>query len=73
MREEGRNKYFLFPILILGGLFFYLYHRNEKCCGNRFLTIVLYIGFSLIFGVAFMVYVFIPWWIPNYKGGYLLP
>ena len=81
MREEGRNKYFLIPALIMGGLLFYLYHRHGKCCEQKdhknyqdhFISLLLYIGFSLIIGLAFMIYVFIPWWIPNYKGGFLLP
>ncbi len=81
IREEGRNKTFLLPLILLGLVLFLLHWYYGRCCdkkahkslGDHTLLTVLYIVFSFAFGVAFMVYVFIPWWIPNYKGGFLLP
>lgn len=81
IRNEGRNKTFLIPILLLGGLFFFLHWYFGKCCekkdhktfGDHTILIILYIAFSFLLGIAFMIYVFIPWWIPNYTGGFLLP
>lgn len=81
LTNEGRGKTFLIPALLLGGLFLWLHHRHGKCCekkgfktfGDHTLSIILYITFSIIFGIAFMIYVFLPWWIPNYQGGPLLP
>ncbi|OGK23469.1 hypothetical protein A3A46_03435 [Candidatus Roizmanbacteria bacterium RIFCSPLOWO2_01_FULL_37_13] len=81
IREEGRNKTFLLPLLLIGGFFFSLYSYYGKCCDKKdhktwvdqMILLMLYISFSLLLGVAFMIYIFIPWWIPNYKGGFLLP
>jgi len=81
LRKEGTNKTFLIPALFLGGVFFFLHWYYGRCCdkkgqrnlGDHALLIFLYIAFSLIFGIAFMIYIFIPWWIPNYKGGFILP
>lgn len=81
IREEGRSKTLLIPTLILGGFLFFLYWYSGKCCrekgnetlGDSVFLIILYISLSLLFGIGFMIYVFIPWWIPNYKGGFLLP
>ncbi len=81
IREEGRNKTFLIPLLLLGGFFFFLHWYFGKCCdkkdhktwGDHMILLTLYISFSFLIGAAFMIYVFIPWWIPNYKGGLLLP
>lgn len=81
IREEGRNKTFLIPLLFLGGVFFFLYRYYGKCCekkdhktwGDRIILLTLYISFSFLLGIAFTIYVFIPWWIPNYRGGLLLP
>ncbi len=81
IREEGRKKIFLIPLLLIGGLFFYLNHKYSKHCefhGDaeprmRLKKVFTYIIFSLIFGMVFLIYVFIPWWIPGYKGGPLLP
>ena len=81
IREEGRNKTFLIPILLLGGLFLFLHWYYGRCCdkknhktlGDYSILVILYISFSFLIGAAFMIYVFIPWWIPNYKGGFLLP
>lgn len=81
IREEGRNKAFFLPLLAVGGFFFLLYSLHGKHCekkghktlGDYSMSIFFYIGFSIIFGALLMIYIFIPWWIPNYKGGFLLP
>lgn len=81
LREEGANKIFLIPLLILAALSFWLYRYYGSCCrkkgyktlGDHFFTFLLYFTFSFIAGMIIMIYLFIPWWIPNYKGGFLLP
>ena len=81
VRQEGDKKIFLLPLLLLGGIFLFLYQYYGRCCekkghkniGDHLLLISFYVVFSIIFGIAFMIYVFIPWWIPGYKGGLLLP
>lgn len=81
IRQEGDRKTFLLPLLAIGGILFFLHRRRKQCCekkghtsmGDHIFMITLYIAFSFIFGTAFMIYVFIPWWIPGYKGGILLP
>lgn len=79
--NEGVKKTYLIPLLLLGGLAFFIHNRYEKRCHDKgcktwfdwIVLISFYIMFSFIFGLAFMIYVFIPWWIPGYKGGLLLP
>ncbi|MCL4387209.1 hypothetical protein M1307_02310 [Patescibacteria group bacterium] len=81
IRQEGDKKTFLIPLLLLGGVLFWLHGRYDKrCCerghksfADQVVLISLYVAFSMIFGFAFMIYIFIPWWIPGYKGGLLLP
>ena len=81
IRQEGDKKVLLLPLLLVGGIFFFLHWYWGRCCEKKghksivdhIFMITLYIAFSFIFGTAFMIYVFIPWWIPNYKGGFLLP
>lgn len=79
--QEGNRKTYLIPLLVLGGIFFLINNRMNKHCeakghksiGDQILLISFYVMYSVIFGIAFMVYVFIPWWIPGYRGGFLLP
>lgn len=81
LSQEGQRKTLLIPVLLISIILFYLSQRHEKCSRmkgyktpiDHFLTILLYAGFSLLIGMAFMTYVFIPWWMPNYRGGPLLP
>lgn len=81
LRQEGSNKIFLLPALILTGGLFWLYRYHGKCCDkkghrtwkDKILNYLLYIVFSMVLMFIFIIYVFIPWWIPNYKGGMLLP
>ncbi|OGK21699.1 hypothetical protein A2866_04520 [Candidatus Roizmanbacteria bacterium RIFCSPHIGHO2_01_FULL_39_8] len=81
IRQEGNKKILLLPLLLVGVVLFFLHWYWGRCCekkghkslGDYIFMITLYIAFSSIFGIAFMIYVFIPWWIPNYTGGSLLP
>ena len=81
VRREGSSKLFLLPLVGLGILFFTLYRRQVKHCNiknhstvmDHGIIMITYVLFSLFLGIAFMIYVFIPWWIPNYQGGALLP
>lgn len=69
LSQEGQNKIFLLPALGLTILFFWFHKKVD----NRLLNILLYGLFSLVSGLIFIIYIFIPWWIPNYQGGILLP
>lgn len=81
LRQEGDTKIFLIPLILIASLVFWIYKYYGKCCknkGHKTLTDHFLIGFlffllSIIASIIFMIYVFIPWWIPNYKGGPLLP
>lgn len=81
VRQEGDKKTYLIPLLVLGGLVFYFHNRYNKRCNAKgcrtwvdwLILAAFYVTFSFIFGLVFMIYVFIPWWIPGYKGGLLLP
>lgn len=81
VRQEGTNKFFLIPALFIAAVFIWFHHRHNKQCeikgqktmGDYIVSIILYAVFSIILGLIFMIYVFIPWWIPGYKGGLLLP
>ena len=81
LRQEGTNKFFIIPALIVVGGIFWLYKYHGKCCqkkgyksyGDHIIHYSLYILFSIILGIMFIIYIFIPWWIPNYRGGILLP
>lgn len=79
--REGQRKTYLIPVLLISAIFLSLYHRHGARCrlkeyktpADHLMGILLYVGFSFLLGLAFMIYVFIPWWIPNYTGGPLLP
>lgn len=81
IRQEANNKIFLLPALLFSGALIILYHYYGSCCSkkgyksllDRVFLIMLYLIFSFTLGLIFMTYIFIPWWIPNYKGGFLLP
>lgn len=81
LANEGRQKTFLIPLLlILGGIIFW-YRKNKKHCaqkgcetmGDMMLKMTLYMAISILTSVLFMLYIFIPWWIPGYQGGALQP
>ncbi|OGG17395.1 hypothetical protein A3D78_03905 [Candidatus Gottesmanbacteria bacterium RIFCSPHIGHO2_02_FULL_39_14] len=69
LANESRNKFFLIPLLFLAAFSLWLYRRQN----NKFTKFLLYAVFSLTFGFLFTIYIFIPWWIPGYTGGILLP
>lgn len=79
--NEGRNKTFLIPVLIAFAIVIFMYIENKKTCHQKgFSTtvgkiwgIILFMLLSGLITVLFTLYVFIPWWIPNYQGGFLLP
>ena len=77
----GVEKKFLIPLLIVAIVLFFIYREYKKCCNEvgrktrfDYLAIfTLYFAFSLLSGFIFIIYFFVPWWIPNYNGGFLLP
>ncbi len=81
IRQEADKKLFLLPAIVATALLIGLYWHYNRCCrskGNNSmlsygLLFLLYILISFVVGILFMIYIFIPWWIPNYKGGPLLP
>lgn len=81
LRQEADKRWFLLPMVLLGTFFFWMYYdhgkyckeKGEKTISDHFWLVILYIAFSGIASMVFIVYIFIPWWIPNYKGGTLLP
>ena len=81
LSDESRNKTFLIPLLLLVAFLFWLRSYYNKCCDRKglksfrdhTLTLILYLAFLVLVGLIFVVYIFIPWWIPNYQGGPLLP
>jgi len=81
LSNEGRNKTFLIPALIAFAIVIAMYIENKKTChkkgfstlGDKIWSIMLFMLVSALITVLFTLYIFIPWWIPNYTGGPLLP
>lgn len=81
LAREGRNRIFLIPMLGIGVIFFFIHRNHKKACqteghygwGDRIVNFLFFAGFYLMISLAFMIYVFIPWWIPGYEGGLILP
>lgn len=81
LRQEADNKIYLLPGLMITGLLFIVFRNVDSNCeknGHRSLRdycllFFLYGIFSILLGIVFMIYIFLPWWLPNYKGGPLLP
>jgi hypothetical protein len=81
LANEGRNKVFLIPAIIIFVICLYMYIENKREChkkdfiskGDRLWGMITFMLVSVIFSILFTVYIFIPWWIPNYNGGFLLP
>jgi len=81
LANEGQNKTFLIPALIALAIVVFMYIENKKTChqkgfsttGDKMWGVILFMLLSIVISVLFTLYVFIPWWIPNYQGGPLLP
>ncbi|KKS98008.1 MAG: hypothetical protein UV73_C0004G0150 [Candidatus Gottesmanbacteria bacterium GW2011_GWA2_43_14] len=81
LSQEASNKIFLLPALLLTALLFWQYLHHQHSCTlkgyktfyDRLRGLTLYLLLSLTAGFIFIIYVFIPWWIPGYRGGILLP
>jgi len=81
LATEGRNKTFIIPSLLLLGGIVYLYIKQQKTCSqkqcstvvDKVIRMMLFMAISIVISIIFIIYVFIPWWIPNYQGGPLLP
>ena len=79
--DEGRRRSFLLPILGALAITVYLSIINERSCHqrglpatkNKMLSMMLFMLLSGLISLLITIYVFIPWWIPDYKGGLLLP
>lgn len=69
--NEGQSKVFLIPLLILLAVTYFGYKRTE--CDHKISHAILYILMSLVVSALVMLYIFIPWWLPSYEGGPLLP
>jgi carbon starvation protein CstA len=81
LSNEGRNKTFLIPTLIAFAVVIYAHIENKRTChqkgfsstGDKIWGMLLFMFLSGLITILFTLYVFIPWWIPNYQGGFLLP
>jgi hypothetical protein len=81
MSNEGQNQVFFWPVLVVVTGLVFLYRYHTKCCKLKqkktyidyALQFIIYSLIVIILSIAFMVYIYIPWWIPDYKGGMLLP
>lgn len=79
--QEGRNRIYLLPALLFVSLLILLYFYYGRCCKRKghksvldhIYLFILYLFISFTVGIIFMIYVFIPSWIPGYQGGPLLP
>mgnify|MGYP001580419232 FL=1 len=79
--REGRSRVFLIPILVIGLIFFVIHRNHKKACkadghfdlADKILNFLFFLGFYVMISLAFIVYIFIPWWIPGYEGGLILP
>lgn len=81
IRQEGNSKIWFIPLIVSTVVLVTLitvYRKRTKKDGCCTVTQnVIHFGMSclvfLLLSILFMVYFFIPWWIPNYRGGFLLP
>ena len=79
--DEGRSRGFLVPLLVALGVTIYIYIMNKKSCHrggsfttkNKMLSMMLFMLISGLISLLFTIYLFIPWWIPDYRGELLLP
>ncbi len=80
-RQEADNKIYLLPSLLVVGILLFLHYYYGRCCKTKghktivdhTILFLLYILISFVIGILFMIYIFIPSWIPGYTGGPLLP
>lgn len=81
LAKEGRNRIFLIPMLVIGVVFFLIHRNHKKACekeghfalADKILNFFFFLGFYVMISLAFIIYIFIPWWIPDYEGGLILP
>lgn len=81
LANESRDKIYFIPALIVFAIAIYLYKRNKKACRRKeFLTakdkmcgMMLFMFIFIMIVIILTIYFFIPLWIPDYKGGVLLP
>ena len=79
--QEGQNRIYLLPVLLFAALLVFIYFYYGKCCKQKghktfldhSILLLLYLLISFVVGIIFMIYIFIPSWIPGYRGGPLLP
>lgn len=71
LADEGQRKIFLLPALIILSALYFIYKKYKH--KSKILHIVLYLTISVFLSAIFMLYIFIPWWLPDYTGGPLLP
>lgn len=71
LADEGQRKTFLIPLLAILAIFYFIYKKYKH--QSKFLHFSLYLSMSLLLSAVVMLYIFIPWWLPDYKGGPLLP
>jgi len=77
----GEEKKFFIPALIVVVVLFFVYREYKKCCNeigrktffDYIVIFTLYFALSIFSGLIFMIYFFLPWWLPDYNGGFLLP
>ena len=80
-RQEADKKLYLIPGLIITGILIFFHYHYGRCCKmkghknilDHSILLLLYLLISFVIGILFMIYVFIPTWIPGYTGGPLLP
>lgn len=81
LADEGRQKTLLLPLVFLLGVIFISFRIHKKKCkhkkqvtrADKIISMMLYMSISLLISMVVMIYIFIPWWIPDYHGGFLLP
>lgn len=81
LSREASNRVFLLPALAVTGFLMWISHRHTRHCSRKdkrgfkedAVTVLLYLSLSVLLSILFLIYIFIPWWIPGYTGGMLLP
>ena len=78
LSNESQNKFLLVPALLLLIYIWRQLQKDKECghprsLGEKLCRLLLIMIIYLITSYLFIVYLFIPWWIPGYEGGALLP